>query len=147
MTVGGSGNSVDLLGVTTGGTGTLSGANASLEFGGATSDNILFNDAVGRLVLDSASSFAGTVAGMASGDSIDMKNFLFSGAAIGSVTGSGAAGTTTDITLTDGGVTAMVALLNQYANQFAVNSSAYTLTADGTAGSSAGTLLQLAAAH
>ena len=52
----------------------------------------------------------------------------------------------TDVTVTDGGVSATLALLNQYAAQFADSASAYTLTADSSA-SSAGTLLQLAASH
>lgn len=65
---------------------------------------------------------------------------------VSNVTGTGASGTATDVTVTDGSQSVTLALLNQFANQFAVSTSAYALTADGTAGN-AGTLLQLAAGH
>lgn len=147
LTVGGSSNSIDVEASVTGAaTDTISGKSALLEFGGATTDEVLFGSgATGKLLLNSASSFAGTVAGLASGDSIDLANFLFSGApTVSKVTGSGAVNTDTDVTVTDGSQHLVLALLNQYANQFAVSASAYTLTADSTA-SSAGTLFQLAA--
>jgi len=120
LTVGGSSNTIDVINSLTGSsTDTISGTGALLQFGGATSDSIVFSDgAIGKLLLESASSFAGTVAGLADGDSIDLGNFLFSGApAIGAVTGSGAAGTTTDVTITDNSQSVTLALLNQYANQ------------------------------
>jgi hypothetical protein len=73
------------------------------------------------------------VAGLADGDDIALRDFLFSGTpTISNVTGSGAVGTTTDVTITDGSATALPALLNQYANQFGVSASAYALTADAT---------------
>jgi hypothetical protein len=149
ITVGGSSNTVDIQNSVTGTkTATINGTNALLQFAGATTDQILFGTgATGRLLLNSASNFAGTVAGMASGDSVDLANFLFSGTpTISSVTGTGASGTPTDVTITDGSAHLVLALINQFANQFAVSSSAYTLTADGTGGS-AGTLFQLAAGH
>jgi len=149
LNLGGSSNTINVEnGMTGAGTATITGTGALLEFGGATSDAIVFDsDALGKLLLDSASSFAGTVAGLADGDSIDLGNFLFSGApTISGVTGSGAEGTATDVTITDGSQNATLALLNQYANQFAVSASAYTLSADSTGGN-AGTLFQLAAAH
>ena len=134
--------------MTAAGTATISGTNAVLKFLGATSDQITFGSgATGQLQLSSSSSFAGTVAGLASGDSIDLKDVHFSGTpTISSVTGSGAAGTTTDVTITDGAVHTMLLLLNQYTAQFAVSTSAYTLTSDAT-GSTPGTLFQLAAGH
>jgi RTX calcium-binding nonapeptide repeat (4 copies)/Haemolysin-type calcium binding protein related domain len=149
LTVGGASNTIDMTNNVTGSaTATINGTNALLQFGGATTDEILFGrGATGMLLLNSASSFAGTVAGLASSDSIDLGNFLFSGApTISSVTGTGAINTDTDVTVTDGSHSATLALLNQYTNQFGVSSSAYTLSADKT-GSSAGTLFQLAAAH
>src|SRR5208282_2835186 len=149
LTVGGASNTIDVANSVTGSaTATISGTNALLQFGGATIDEILFGSgATGTLLLNSASSFAGTVAGLASGDSIDLGNFPFSGTpTISSVTGSGAINTDTDVTVTDSSHSVTIALLNQYANQFGVSSSAYSLTADRT-GSSAGTLFQLAAAH
>jgi hypothetical protein len=105
---------------------TISGAGAPVEFTGATNDNIAFGSgASGVLKLDAPAGFVGTVAGMADGDGIDLSGFLFSGApTISKVTGTGAAGTATDLTITDGAQTAVLALLNQYASQFA-ESAAY----------------------
>jgi len=146
ITLSGSNDSATLQ--ASGGTATINGTGALLTFTGSSSESITFNTgATGELKLNSAAGFSGTVAGMASGDSIDMGNFLFSGSpSFTSVTGTGAVNTATDITVTDGSAHVTLALLNQYANQFAVSASAYTLTADGTGGS-AGTLFQLAAGH
>jgi hypothetical protein len=84
---------------------------------------------------------------LAAGDSIDLADFGFSnGPTISSVTGTDNAGSTTDVTVTDGALSVTLALLNQYANQFAVNSSAYSLTADNSNAPNNGTLFQLAAA-
>jgi hypothetical protein len=149
LTVDGTDNTMTVeFNLTGSGTATVSGNNALLDFRGNSADSITFtSDAIGKLLLDNASSFTGTVAGLTSRDSIDLGNFLFSGTpTISSVTGTGATGTATDVTVTDNSASVTLALLNQYANQFGVSSSAYTLTADGTGGS-AGTLFQLAAGH
>lgn len=124
------------------------GSDETVEISGASSDSIAFaDDGTSTLKLDTAASFAGTVAGLASGDSIDLGNFLFSGSpTISSVTGTGASGTATTITITDGTTSTALALLNQFTNQFAVSASAYTLSAD-SGGGSAGTLFQLASGH
>ncbi len=147
MTVGGSMNSIDVTGSVTGtSTATLSGTNALLEFGGAATDKIVFSSASGTLKLDAAASFAGTVQGFAGNDAIDLSNFLFSGTpTITSVTGTGAVDTYTDVTVTDGAQHEVVALLNQTANQYAVNASAYSLVADTSP--TPGTLFELATAH
>jgi len=55
-------------------------------------------------------------------------------------------GSTTNVTVQDGSLTATLALLNQYANQFAVNASAYSLTTDSHT-PNPGTLFQLATPH
>ena len=149
LTVGGSGDALAVNNNITGTeTATISGTSALLQFGGSTTDNIVFStDAIGELLLNSAASFAGTVAGMTSSDSVDLANFLFSATpTISSVTGTGASGTATDVTVTDGSAHVVVALMNQFANQFAVSASAYTLKADGTGGS-AGTLFEIAPGH
>ncbi|HTR34996.1 MAG TPA: calcium-binding protein [Bryobacteraceae bacterium] len=146
LTIGGTNNTVNVNhAMTAAGTATFTGTNGVLKFTGATSDQIIFNSgATGKLVLSSAQTFAGTVAGMDQDDSIDLKNFHFSGSpTISNVTGTGDAGTATNVTVTDGSLSVTLALMNQYANQFAVSSSAYTLSADGTGGN-AGTLFQLA---
>ncbi|MGC4087286.1 MAG: hypothetical protein QM756_05140 [Polyangiaceae bacterium] len=147
LTVGGTNNTINVnVAMTAAGTATISGTNAVLKFSGATTDQVTFSSgASGKLVLNSAQSFAGTVAGLASGDSIDLKNFHFSGSpTISNVSGTGAQGTATNVTVTDGALSVTLALMNQYANQFAVSASAYALSADG-AGGNAGTLFQLAA--
>ena len=148
VTVGSSG-AVDIFGNSANsGTATINGTNGLLELSGASAGNIVFaSGASGVVKLDFAEGFSGTLAGLADGDSVDLGDFLFSGApTISNVTGTGVTGTYTDVTISDNGVTAQLQLLNQFASQYAVSSSAYTLTADGTGGS-AGTLFQLAAGH
>jgi hypothetical protein len=77
-------------------------------------------------------------------DAIDLANFQFANKpSITGVTGTGAAGTTTNVTVTDGALTATLHLLNQYANEFAVNANAYSLTSDHPGSSSAGTLFSV----
>jgi hypothetical protein len=145
-----SGATLDITGAIAGnGTATIGGANAVLELGAASAETITFAEApAGLLKLDNAQSFTGTVAGLASGDSIDLANFLSStNPMITGVTGTGAAGSTTNVTVHDGALNTTIALLNQYANQFAVSSAAYSLTTDSTGAPNTGTLLQLAAAH
>ena len=85
-----------------------------------------------------ANDFSGTVAGMAKHDAIDLADFAFSShPSITSVAGTGAAGSTTDVTITDASQTTTIHLLNQYANQFAVAPSAYALTSDHSGSASA----------
>jgi hypothetical protein len=99
------------------------------------------------LILDNPSAFSGTVAGLAAGDNIDLPNLAFgTNPIISNVTGSGAIGTTTNVTVADGATTFTLQLLNQYAGQFAVDASAYTLRADNQS-ATPGTLFQLAAPH
>ena len=143
------GASLDITGPVTGnGTATISGTNAVLEFGAASAEDTTFaTDAIGMLILDDASSFSGTITEFTTADSIDLANFLFSGnPMIESVTGTGNLGTTTNVTVTDGSMSATFQLFNQHANEFAVNSAAYSLTADNNTPNH-GTLFQLAAAH
>ena len=122
----------------------LMGTKALLEFGGATSDLILFYNATnGEVKLDSASSFSGTLVLFASGDSVDLSNFAFSGSpTIKSVTGTGAANTATVVTVVDGSQSAVINLLNETANEYPVKASAYVLTKDSSA--TPGTLFELA---
>jgi hypothetical protein len=101
------------------------GKRATLELGGPTSEAVTFDGKHGTLLFDLA-------------------NFAFSGdPLVTSVSGTGATGTTTDVTIQDGSLTTTLHLLNQYTSQFAVSASAYTLTSDHT-GSDPGTLLAVA---
>lgn len=148
ITVGGSSNSLTLESGVGSGSTAISGTGDTVQIAGTSSEGVTFDlDAMGTLLLQMAQDYTGTVAGLANDDYIDLTNFQFSnGATISNVTGTGAAGTDTNLTITDGTITAQLALMNQFANQFAVSASAYTLTADSTA-DNAGTLLQLAAGH
>ena len=143
------GGTLDIAGAVTGsGTATISGTNSVLEFGAASPENTTFSpSALGMLKLDNPSSFTGTVAGLATGDSIDLTNFLFSGGpTIAGVIGTGTVGSITSVTVHDGALTDTLQLLNQFANQFAINPLAYSLVADNNTPTH-GTLFQLAAAH
>jgi hypothetical protein len=142
----GTGSSATVSGST--GHATFGGTSSVLAITGTSSENVYFNSgATGTLKLEAPAGFTGTVAGLADADAIDLTGFQYSGTpTISSVTGTGAAGTNTLVTITDDGISTQLALLNQYANQFGVTSSAYTLTADGT-GTNAGTLFQLAPGH
>ena len=121
-----------------------------IEFESAATNGVTFENNSGDsglLKLGAAQSFTGTVAGLAAGDGIDLANFLFADTPlISKVTGTGVAGTTTNVTIKDDGMSATLHLLNQYANQFAVTPAAYTLTAD-SGSSAAGTLFELATPH
>jgi hypothetical protein len=120
----------------------------TIEFTGSANDAVTFrNDGGngGTLKLDAAESFHGTVAGLREGDSIDLANFRAAGnPSIACVSGTAAAGTTTDVTVTDGALSTTLNLVNMFAGQFAVAAGAYSLRAD-NATPNAGTLFQLAA--
>jgi hypothetical protein len=124
--------------------------NAAIELKGTASNGVTFETgSAGSLILDAAQSFTGTVAGLASGNSIDLKSFLAADTTITQVTGTGVIGTTTNVTVKDADpnnkVTLTLHLLNQYAGQFGISASDYALTPDHMPGN--GTLFQLAAAH
>jgi hypothetical protein len=128
------GGALDITGPVTGsGSATISGTNSVLEFGAGSAETTTFssNATAGILKLDNASSFTGTVVGLAMGDGIDLANFLFSNnPIITGITGSGAAGATTDVTVKDGSVSVTLALLNQHASQFGLTPGAYSLVSD-----------------
>ncbi|HUE10817.1 MAG TPA: hypothetical protein VMQ54_07755 [Steroidobacteraceae bacterium] len=114
----------------------------TLEFAASVSSGqtVTFANAGDTLKLDAAQNFSGTLVGLAAAssssfDAVDLANFKFADTTITGVTGSGAAGTTTNVTLTDSvdHLTTTLQLLNQYANQFAVNASDYSLTSDNAA--------------
>jgi hypothetical protein len=124
---------------------TLGGSSNLAWLYGASSDTITFDDGgTGMLELDDSQDFSGTVAGMGDGDGIDMSDVAYGGAHISSISGTGALGTDTTLTVTNGTTTAQIALLNQYANQFGLSSSDYTLAVNAA---DYGTLLQLASGH
>ena len=100
----------------------------------------------GTLALALGESFAGTVAGFAAGDAIDLQDFDFATAKITKVSGTGDAGADTVVTIKAGALTATITLLNDYANEFAADKCAYELVSDHH-GLTPGTLLELATPH
>jgi hypothetical protein len=138
---------LDLSGAVTG-DGHLQISNfATLELGGPTAEGVTFEANFGQLYLDKAANFSGTIAGMTKGVSVDLADFSFSShPVITNVAGTGAAGSTTDVTITDGTLTTTLQLLNDYAGQYPVTAQAYHLTSDHS-GSAAGTLFTLANPH
>ena len=136
------GGKMDLAGPTGDGQ-FLIGQAATLELGGLTAQAVTFESGGGgggTLYLDNATDFSGTVTGLGQADSIDLADFAFSShPVITNVTGTGAAGSTTDVTIADGPLTTTLQLLNQYAGEYPTASTAYYLKSD-NAGSSPGTL-------
>jgi len=118
---------------------------STLEFGAAAANAVKFESgSTGALKLDAAESFSGTVAGLASGDSIDLADFAFAnGPKIIEITGTGAVGTPTDVTIKDGALHVILQLVNQMASEFSNNASAYSLTPDNN-NPTHGTMFQLA---
>jgi len=120
------------------------GMGATLELGGATRDEVMFQALHGRLLLDEADDFSGKIAGMRHGDTVDLADFAFKDhPTITKVASSGAAGSITDVTVSDGSLTTTLHLLNHSASQFPVDSSAYTLVSDHNGSTHAGTLFSL----
>jgi hypothetical protein len=125
----------------------------TVEFGSSVSSGqtVDFDSSVhGVLKLDHAESFNGTVAGLSDTnnnvfDTIDLADFRFADTKITSVTGTGAKGTTTNVTFTDSvdHLSETLHLLNQFANQYAVNPSDYSLTSDNPHSAAAGTLFSV----
>ena len=137
------GGKLDLAGPVTGDGQFLIGQAATLELGGPTAEAVTFESGGGggTLYLDKATDFSGTVTGLAQADSIDLADFAFSShPVITNVTGTGAAGSTTDVTIADGSLTTTLQLLNQYAGEYPIASTAYHLESDHPASPTAGTL-------
>jgi hypothetical protein len=88
---------------------------ATLEFGAASDANVDFAAAaLGMLKLDQSANFSGTVAGLAAGDAIDLGDIAFgAGATLGYA--ANAAGNGGTLTVSDGTITANLALIGQYA--------------------------------
>jgi hypothetical protein len=136
--------------------GTLSGTGSATISGGAILDigaKVLAGGAIGfaqgstgALKLDQAQSFAGTVAGLAAGDAIDLANFQLANkptlAAVSAIIQNGSV-VGAAVTVKDGSLNATIDLLNQFGIQYAINPAAYALSSDGL-GAHPGTLLQLA---
>ncbi len=133
------------------GTGQATIAGSTLDFGGsvaATQAVTFAQNTTGMLDLGLAQSFAGTVAGLAGSDGIDLQNFLFgNGPTITGVSAivSGANTVGAAVTVKDGALSATLDLMNQFGVQYSTSASAYTLASDGK--STPGTLFELAPAQ
>ena len=124
-------------------------SSGTLEFGASVSSGqqVQFSGSADLLKLDHAESFGGTAAGFAASDVMDLANFKFADTTITNITGTGAQGTTTHVTLTDSAdnLSATINLLNQINGQFTTNKGAYSLASDNTASpATAGTLFTVA---
>jgi len=122
-------------------TGALSGAGQVEIFGGnsatlgsSATNGVTFeaSSANAELILNAAQGFSGKVTGFAASDSIDLSNFAFATTSITKITGTGAVGTTTDVTLTDSAshLTETLHLVNTTAKEFGTIASDYVLTVD-----------------
>ncbi|WP_420971556.1 AIDA repeat-containing protein [Bradyrhizobium sp. B120] len=100
-------------------------AGATLELTGASGATVAFQGSTGTLKLDSSASFSGTVAGMTGSDAIDFANINFASVHTPSFSGDSSHGT---LTVTDGTVTASIALLGNYM------ASTFTTSSDGHGG-------------
>lgn len=109
------GGNLTLEGAITGsGTAEITGT-ATLDFGAVSSAAVGFDaGTAGTLKLEHSSSFAGTVAGLAAGDSIDLADLGF-GATTTVAYDANAAGTGKPLTVSNAAQTASLALLGQYA--------------------------------
>jgi hypothetical protein len=96
------------------------------------------------LILNIGQSFSGKVTGLASHDSIDLTNFAFLTTSITKITGGAAAGSITNVTLTDSAthLSETLHLVNTSTGQFGTTASDYSLTPDNHV-SVVGTLFEL----
>ncbi|KRP98785.1 hypothetical protein AOQ73_20595 [Bradyrhizobium pachyrhizi] len=102
-------------------------AGTTLELTGASNAAVTFLGSTGTLKLDNSASFTGTVAGMSGSDTIDFANINFANVQTPTFSGNASGGT---LTVTDGTVTASIALLGNYM------ASTFTASSDGHGGTS-----------
>jgi hypothetical protein len=111
------GSDTAALGGAVGGVGSLSLSGANLHFDSSVSVGQTINESgAGALILDKAQSFAATISGFGSGDTIDATNFLLSGTTFNFVENS--VGTGGTLTLTDKSLslTAKILMTGHYSN-------------------------------
>ena len=97
----------------------------TLELTGGSNAGVTFQGSTGTLKLDNSASFSGTVAGMTGSDAIDFANINFANVHTPTFSGDSTHGT---LTVTDGTVTASIALLGNYM------ASTFTTSSDGHGG-------------
>ncbi|MGY3693161.1 autotransporter passenger strand-loop-strand repeat protein [Bradyrhizobium sp. USDA 3240] len=97
----------------------------TLELTGGSNAGVTFQGSTGTLKLDNSASFSGTVAGMTGSDAIDFANINFASVHTPTFSGTSTNGT---LTVTDGTVTASIALLGNYM------ASTFTTSSDGHGG-------------
>ena len=108
----------------------------TVTLGSSATNGVTFEaGANSSLILNAAQSFSGKVTGLASTDTIDLANFAFGPTAsptvsITKITGNGAVGSVTNVTLTDGSLSETLHLVNTTAGQFGDSVSDYSLTPD-----------------
>jgi hypothetical protein len=107
----------------------LINAGATLELASPYPGTVTFASTTGTLKLDNSTSFAGTVAGMAGSDTLDLADINFATIGTPSFSGTSTAGV---LTVTDGSHTANIALLGSYI------ASTFTVSSDGHGGTFVG---------
>ncbi len=122
------GGNITINGAVTGpGSATITGT-ATLEFGDASSADIIFAaDAAGTLILKNPADFTGTISGFSSDDQIDLTNLSWADASLNSITYSLSTNTTT-LVITDGTHTDTINLVGNYTG------STWTFAPDGSGG-------------
>jgi hypothetical protein len=107
----------------------------TVSLGGTATNGVIFEPGgSGALILKAAQGFSGNVSGFASTDTIDFSNFAFATTSITKVTnsGGGAAGSITNVTLTDSAshLSETLHLVNATAHEYGTSASDYSLTPD-----------------
>ena len=97
-------------GLASGGT-TISGGTLQITSDGSVGGTVTFAANTGKLLLDGATTFSGTVAGMTAQDTIDLRDFAFGTV---HVTSSVTTNTSATLTVTDGADIAHILLLGNY---------------------------------
>jgi hypothetical protein len=134
------------------------GAGEQITLAGVASNNVVFENTstsstsqsgASVLTLMTPQEFTGSTSGMTAADEIDLAGFRSQYTSITDIFGSGAVGTATDLTLTEKTpgssvvTSATLQLINQFANEYGLSESAYSLSTNPGLGD--GTLLQIAA--
>jgi hypothetical protein len=116
-----SGSQLTVTGAVTGGGAALIGSGGTLEFGAASNAAVDFDPgATGTLQLDHSHDFSGTVAGLSTQNSIDLRDINFLAVQTPTFSGDASGGT---LTVTDGTHIANIALIGNYlASTFATTS-------------------------
>jgi hypothetical protein len=100
---------------------------ATVDIGGPSAQSVTFTGTTGTLTLEDPRAFTGVISGLAGADAIDLSGLAYGANTTATFLGNASGGT---LTVTDGAVTARIALSGNYL------SSTWTLSSDGKGGTS-----------